>query len=60
MRSLGLTPGVWAVVVEAYDADNVLGASQCIDVIVDADGVTDEVLGGDAGTGLHCTTCPTP
>lgn len=54
---LALTPGVWAVVLQAFDASEppVLVGSQCLDVTVDADGTSSTTLGGDDGT--NCAAC---
>jgi hypothetical protein len=65
---LDLSPGVWAVVVQAHagsssittdaGAGEPVTASQCLDVIVDEDGVSSTMLGSDVSN--HCAACPVP
>jgi hypothetical protein len=51
-RGLDLSPGVWSVVLEAYDVTSTLIASQCLDITVDADGTRSE-----SETQTNCTAC---
>ena len=70
--SLDLSPGVWAVVVQAHangtgsgapsldaGAGEPVLASQCIDVIVDKDGTGTSSLGSGSDAN-HCRACPLP
>ena len=52
--ALDLSPGVWSVVVEAYDPSDppMLLESQCLDVTIDADGTQ-----GSTATNNNCTAC---
>lgn len=64
---LDLSPGLWALVLEAYapasdDQLACLVASQCIDVVVDSDGVASSVLSPEANGDrpAACQACAAP